>query len=110
MSTPVLVTGDDISLSVTLKKNGVPFTINPSATVTGMLVSQSRVEALTEAIAQSDTTTGADWANSLVVVKFASADTAAITTQGAAILEIQVDDGGKRTWFVLVTIARGNID
>ncbi len=105
---PVLVTGDDITLPVTLKKNGATFTIASGATVVGQLVSRDRKETYTVEVSQSNAAP-ADWDNSLVEVTFLSAHTADITEQGAALLEIQVDDGGKRTWFVAVTIARGNI-
>lgn len=106
---PTVVTGDDISLPVTLKKNGVVFDIPVSTPVVAMLVTRDRKEALTDEVSQVNTTTGADWANSLVVVELSSAKTVDIQEQGRALLEIQVNDGGKLTWFVSVEIAKGNI-
>lgn len=105
---PVLVTGDDISLPVTLKKNGATFAIDSGATVVGQLVSRDRKKTYTEEVSQSNAAP-ADWTNSLVDITFLSVHTADITEQGPALLEIQVDDGGKRTWFVAVNIVRGNI-
>jgi len=109
MAVPTLVTGDDIALPVTLKKKGLTFTINPAATVKARLVSADREAVFTAEIAQSTATSGNDLANSLIVIIFAAADTADITHQGTALLEIQVDDGGKQTWFVSVRIVRGQI-
>lgn len=106
-----LVTGDDIAIPVTLKVNGATFNIPGTATVKARLVSTDHSAVITgglEAV-QSDASPGADWANSLVVVEFAGADTSAITYQGKALIEIQVDDNGKRTWFVTVKVVTGNI-
>lgn len=105
---PVLVTGDDISLPVTLKKNGATFSIDAGATVIGRLVTRDRKNPLTIEVTQSNAAP-ADWGNSLVMVVFTSTHTKDIEEQGPALLEIQVDDSGKRTWFVSIVIARGNI-
>lgn len=110
MAIPILVTGDDISLSVTLKKNDLTFTIPPStAAVHARIVSTNHKEVYSPTVEQFDTTPGADWPNSLVVVEFAPADTSAILYQGKALVEIQVDDNGKRTWFVTVKLVTGQI-
>ena len=63
-----IVTGDDISLPYTLTKDGVTFTIDAGATVEVALVALDRTTVLIPAVAQSNATPGADWANSLVVV------------------------------------------
>ena len=111
MSVPKLVTGDDIVLPVTLKKNGVTFTIAPTAVVYAMLVNKTRTKKYTESIAQLNSATGADWANSLVVVELASVDTIEIPNSvNSELLEIQVNDDGRRTWFATVDIIKGNID
>ena len=109
MSTPIIVTGDNISLPVTLKKNGATFVIDAAATVKAMIVSRDHRESLTAAVAQVSTAAGADWPNSLVVVEFAPADTSGIAFQGEALIEIEVTEGIKKTWFVTVEIVRGNI-
>jgi len=109
MSVPKLVTGDDISLPVTLKKNGATFDINTSATVYAMLVNKTRTTELTEPIAQVSSTSGANWANSLVVVELSSEDTIEIDASQSALLEIQVNDSGRRTWFVTVNLVKGFI-
>lgn len=110
MSLPVIVTGDDVAMSVTLYKNSATFEIDAGATVSARFVLAEHTGVLTDAIAQVSTATGADWANSLVMVEFSSAVTGAIKQQGEALVEIQVDDSGKRTWFVAVEIVRGQVD
>ena len=109
MADPMIVTGDDVSLSVTLKKGGATFSIDVGATVQASLVSLDHQTVYAGPIAQSNVTPGADWANSLVVVELASATTSPITYQGKALLEIQVDDSGKTTFFASVIIVLGTI-
>ena len=109
MAIPTLVTGDDVTLPVTLKKNDATFSINPAASVKVRLVSSDHTAALSDEVAQSSLTSGADWAHSLVVVVLPAATSGVITTYGAAKLEIQVADSGKTTWFVPVTVIRGTI-
>lgn len=109
MADPTIVTGDDSSLSVTLRKGGVTFNIDTGATVQASLVSLDHQTVYAGPITQSNATPGADWANSLVVVEFASTDTDSITYQGKALMEIQVDDSGKTTFFASVMIVLGTI-
>ena len=109
MTTPIFITGDDISVPITLTKNGVTFTISNSAIVKTRLVTTNHGSALSEDVTQSHLTAGANWAASLLVVVLGSAATVKIAQQGLATLEIQVDDGGKTTWFVDVQIVRGQI-
>ena len=108
MATPDITTGDDVALLVTLKKNGATFTIDPGATVEAAIVDAQRITQLMPAVSQSNGG-NADWANSLVEVILTSAQTAVIDKQGGALLEIQVDDSGKQTWFASVNIKRGSI-
>jgi hypothetical protein len=111
MATPKLVTGDDVAISVTLKKNNATFTIDPTATVTAALVDTQHTSTYMLPVAQSAAAPGADWANSLVVVEFAGTDTQSIDFQGGALLEIQIDDTvntpGKTTFFAKVSIVSG---
>ena len=108
MLKPKIVTGDDVSLLVTLKKNGATFDMT-GATVKAAIVDNSRSVKLTGDVAQSSGTAGADWANSLVAVRFSSTDTA-ITATGPAWIEIQVEAGGlKTTWFAGVELLKGNV-
>lgn len=109
MAIPILVTGDDLSVAVTLKKNDLVFDIPIASTVTARLVSTKHTEVYSGEVEQFSTTPGADWSQSLVVVEFAPADTSTIIYQGKALLEIQVDDNGKRTWFATVKIVTGQI-
>jgi len=109
MALPILVSGDDIVMSVTLQKDGSVFNINPGATVEARLISVDHLTEYTAPVGQSNSAPGADWANSLVTVQFAEADTLEVTYQGAALLEIQVDDNGKSTWFETVQLSLGTI-
>ncbi len=110
MSIPVIVTGDDVVLLQTLNKQGATFNIPVSSTVTCRLVSDDHCEVLSDPVVQSNGTAGADWANSLVAISLPSAVTSLIEKTGFAILETQVDDNGKLTWFSKVKIVKGNID
>lgn len=109
MSIIEIVTGDDVALSVTLKKDNSTFDIDSSATIHAAIVSETRSQLLLDAVVQSNSASGADWDNSLVIIEFSSTETSNITTAGRALLEIQVDDNGKQTWFVSVRIVKGNI-
>lgn len=108
MTTPVLVTGDDINISVTLKKNGVVFTIALNASVKARLVSTNHETPLSEEVAQASGTSGANWPQSLVVVVIPAATSKKVAVQGDALLEIQVSDAGKTTWFVPVILVKGH--
>lgn len=109
---PNLTTGDDIILPVQLYKSAVNFVINGTATVKASIVSKDRKKILVAPVTLSKDTTGADWFNSLLIVEFAAADTTSITSNqlGSVLLEIQVDDGGKLTWFAKVKLVQGTID
>ena len=104
-----IVTGDDVVLPVTLKKNNATFAIGSGATVKAALVSTDHKTVLAGPVTCSALAAGADWSVALVIVTFPSLATAGITAQGPAMLEIQVDDGGKLTWFTEVKIEIGNI-
>lgn len=114
MDIPMIVTGDDVSIPVQLKKGvgdavPAPFAISVSATVKARIVATNHESTLSAEVTQSRAAPGADWANSLVVVQFSGTDTSAITFQGKAKVEIQVDDGGKQTWWIETKVRRGNI-
>lgn len=106
-----ITTGDPASLAVTLRKAGAVFTISGTATVKAMLISLDHNTTYTGEIAQLSTTDGADWANSLVMVFIPGTETQGISYQGAALLEVQVSESATdvKTWFVSVTITKGNI-
>lgn len=110
MTVPTIVTGDDMYIPVTLKKNGATFAISQTGTVKARVVTTDHFKTLTVSIDQQRSMAGADWANSLVVVNIPSAQSATITQYGQAVLEIQVTDPGKTTWFANVNVIKGNID
>lgn len=105
----VIVTGDDVALPVTLSKDGAVFNIPGAATVKALLISKDRVNILIPEVTCLNNATGADWPNSLVIVPFTSAETEAVTDFDSALLEIQVDDGGKLTWFASLEVIKGTI-
>jgi len=108
----IIVSGDDINILQTLTKDLATFTIDAGATVKASLVSRGAANktVLVAPVTVLEAATGADWANSLLVIVFPSADTASLTTLGVMELEIQVDDGGKLTWHVNVEMLQGTID
>lgn len=110
MSLASIVTGDDAVLPVELKKDEASFVIDSSATIKAAVVSKNKKTVLIPVVDVLESNTGSVWPSSLVVVQFTSAQTSAITRYGEAILEIQVDDGGKITWFAPVQIEQGTID
>lgn len=105
-----IVTGDDVSLLAKLKLDGASFAIDSGATVKGSLVSMDKT-ILIAAVTVLSTEPGADWSISEVVVPFTSSATAAIPDSelGDALLEVQVDDSGKDTWFLSTDIEKGTI-
>lgn len=110
MTIPMLTTGDDFTLPLILKKNALAFAISGGAVVKARLVTVDRLTVLCDAVTQASSTPGADWPNSLVVIALPAMATAGMQHQGLALLEIQVNDGAKITWFVTVKIVRGSID
>lgn len=91
-----IYTGDDVSLAVTLKRNGSAFVIDPGATVRAALIQDATI---TGPVVCQPTATGADWSQSVVVVEIPSA-TSANAPVGSNALEIEVDDDGKTTFVV----------
>lgn len=106
---PTIITGDDVLFKVYLKKDGLPFVIDAGATVLASIVNTRHTASYMTPVAMSPATFSADWDNSEVMIKFDPADTAGITYQGKALLEVQVDDGGKQTYFGTVQIVTGLI-
>lgn len=113
MTTPYVVTGDDITIPVQLRKGAegsvAPFVISGTGEVKARLVSMDHKSVYTDEIVQSSAAPGADWSTSLVVIQFAGADTDVITYQGKAKIEIQVADPLKTTWWIDCIIRKGNI-
>ena len=112
MLTPDIITGDDVSIPIELTKGGATFVIDPGATVQAAVTARKHKNDAGDVYITAQPVTevvGSDWPNSLLVVEFTSAQTAAINRNGDATLEIQVDDGGKLTWLVPITIRQGTI-
>jgi hypothetical protein len=108
----IITTGDDVTIPVTLKKNGTVFNIGLNAQVKVAIIAADRSKKLTNDILCSPDSPGADWANSLLMVEIPSSETVDMTvpSKGSVLLEIQVDDGGKLTWTVPLKVMKGIID
>jgi hypothetical protein len=104
-----IVAGDDSDYSAQLYKNAAAFSIDSGATVEARLISIDKQTPYTDILTCSNSATGASWGTSLVVVEIAAADTEDITYSGMALLEIQVNDSGKITFFGSVNITIGTI-
>lgn len=105
----IITSGDDSSLPATLKKDGAVFNIDPGATVRAALIDPDYSKKLTDVVNVSNATPGSDWANSLLIVEFTSAQTTGVRP-GEVILEVEVDDGGKLTWQLSpITVRKGMI-
>ena len=110
MAVPIVVIGDDVSLFLTLKKDDATFAVAAGDTVEAALVSVDHQTLVMAAVVQSDLTTGADWANSLIAIEFTEAQTMAITKEGNALVAVQVTQGGKKqTWYSLCLVVKGHI-
>ncbi|MBL4709759.1 MAG: hypothetical protein JKY48_15100 [Flavobacteriales bacterium] len=112
MTLPVTVIGDDVAFFITLKKQSATFTIDGSDPVKAAIVALDRKTVLMSAVVQVSTTTGADWANSLIGIVFTAVQTGVIasTETGTVFLEIQVEQSGKKTsWFTEISLIQGNI-
>lgn len=107
-----IVTGDDTNIWVNLTKNGIAIPVNSGSVVQASLTSKDKRTILIPPVAVLEATIDSDWANGLLIVEFTSAQTNAIPTAklGTALLEVQVDDGGKLTWFTTVKLLQGTID
>ena len=104
-----LVTGDDVAVPVKLKKDGLTFNIPLTATIQAAIVSADHSQTLAGPVAVLSSAAGSDWANSLVVAKFTSAQTDGILEYKPALLEVEVNDNGRQTWFGDVRIVKGQI-
>jgi len=105
----VLTTGDDAQIPYRLKKDGKTFTIGGGATAKAVLTTLDRLTVISAVVTINLLATGSDLAASLLIVEFTEIESAAITQLGEALLELQLDDGGKLTWTRQITVRNGNI-
>ena len=112
-----IVKGDGTEILVRLEKiiNEVTFNfvIDVNADIKAVLTTISGDKVISDIITINNNAAGTDLTNSLIIVEFTSLQTRAIEDigrlPGNALLEIQVDDEKKFTWFVPVIIKNGNI-
>jgi len=104
-----LVAGDDITLLATLYKDQETFDMSGASEVKAKVISLNKKTTYFPEKILSSGAEGADWANSLIAIGWSSADTAAVTYNGPALLEVQVTLVGKETFFSYVQISTGTI-
>jgi hypothetical protein len=117
MSIPNIVTGDDFRFPTILRKKTpdqtqlTTFVIPADAVVTARLVSADRLSAYSVEVVQDLTVAGTDLNNSKVIIVFSGVETSfpAPKNTSNALLEIQVNDGLKQTFFGWVRILQGQI-
>ena len=110
MGIPKIVTGSDRFIKATWKVAGVVTPIPDTATVRAILVSKDNTEKYTAVLTISKDTDGADWPNGIIMLVIPATETSAITYQGHAQIEMQVDNGTSKTpGFFPVQIVKGNI-
>lgn len=110
-----LVVGDDWAIPVTLRVGDTPitFVIDSSAVIKARIIGKQHCETLTDVVDVLEAAAGSDWANSKIIVEIPSELNGVIEIQGAAVLEVQVNDGagiGIQTFFGSVNLVRGTID
>jgi len=91
-------TGDDWDISITLKKDGVAFDVSAATEILGSVVDSdgTTVSTIIGTVTADSGATGADWANGIVVLEFANANTASLDPQKGWV-EIQVTIASKKT-------------
>jgi hypothetical protein len=117
MAIPNIVTGDDFTFPTVLRKKTseetlfTTFAIPADAVVTARLVSADRLSAYSVEVVQDLTLAGTDLNNSKIIIVFSGVQTSfpAPKNTSNALLEIQVNDGEKQTWFAWVKILQGQI-
>lgn len=105
----IITTGDYAGIPVTLKKNGSTFVISGAAVIKAVLTNKDRSTIISPEVTISNVAAGTDLNNSLIIVEFTEAQTAAITETGECYLEIQVADDKPLTWTVTINVRKGNI-
>jgi len=104
-----LTSGDDITISAQLYKDEAAFSISGGADVKARVIGTSHSTVHFTTVTCDSGASGADWANSLVVITFPASATSGSTHRGPAVLEIEVNDGGKNTFFADVVLEVGTI-
>ncbi len=99
-----IVSGDDARLTATVSIADSAVPISQTATI------HAAIKDIIDPVLCSNSATGADWANGVVVIEFAESDTSDIEQSGLAVLELQVNDNGKTTFFCDVYLVIGSID
>ena len=106
-----VTTGYDVEIPCELKKKGLTFAISGAGTAKAVITKADRDTPISEVVDVDMSVVGTDLANSLIIPKFTAAQTELMRDNiGDAILEIQLDDGGKKLpWTEEVRIRIGNI-
>ena len=106
-----IITGDDNYIKVTLTKSGSTFNIGQGSVIKASIIDKNHQKILAGPITMSRLEAGADWANSLVVIRIPAKSMLLTQSSSQAILEIKVNDANvKSTWFSNVNVVRGTIE
>jgi hypothetical protein len=104
-----LVPGTDFARLVTLYKGKVTFDMS-TATCKVRVVSADSSAALSSEVALSSGAAGADWSASKIALIIPSAATSSINVDGAARIEIKVNqDGVDDHWWISIDIVEGHV-
>jgi len=110
MKTPKIITGTDRQLTATWTVNGSVTPISPAAIVRFIMVSKDKETTYTNILTADRNHPSADWPHGLIALVFPSTETSAINARGLAMVELQVEDAGKKLGtFFPVNIVKGNL-
>ena len=112
-----ITTGDNVNIQHVLTKRGKKFYIPTSATIVSRIIAIDRLSAYTIEIPQLSTQLYADWGSSTINVQISQALTESIKDNDipwvrgkcSAILETQVFNGTKESFFSQITLEIGTI-
>jgi hypothetical protein len=98
MSLPMVVSGDDITITGTLLEDDLPIAIPGDAIIQAGVINGAG-GILIGVIEQTSSAPNADWANGVIVCQFPAASTGGIPT-GQYTLVVELFIGGARTTFL----------
>jgi hypothetical protein len=105
-----IISGDDVAMVIPLlDADGSPFVIDSAATVKAGIDSRNHLLLLLAANTLSEATPGSDWSASTVVATFTAEQTATLTSNSPAWIEIEILDTTKQTYFHPVKLVTGRV-
>lgn len=104
-----IVMGDDAEIVVELKKDKALFNIPLTAIIKAALVTTDHKQILIPEVSVANNHPDGDWTISTIVVPFTEEQTSAIPYDGMALIEVQVNDSGKLTFFTDIQVLSGKV-